>query len=481
MRGARREQSRQELIRLELALERWVKKCEEEDVDSQGRRRYQYDSQLKAIYNAVHTAAAAIRSDLDNFDLESLSLGAAYAKCSQYDQLVMWLWRVFRFFGDKFDQRDDKELGPTLRAADEVLWSCYKPFFQNTRTAGLLGPQPLPYIETEYSPLAVRKEQKPGSLDKRIRFEPLQQLLNEMPVDLMRLPTSTVSAAWSLTLVGHEAGHFIQPAIDPGYAKQFAELLARAVAEAGGDSDDEADWAAWAPEVFADWYSVLMMGPWAVWVMAQFELKDAAAMAEARKSYPPPVVRLKLLSELADHYVPGEAARSAARLGLQGEFDAAQNSVKDFRFVTKVCEAITSSRLPNNLGRMQNIIIFRPEEFEVKGDAQNTGEVSKWAGALLKGWHKKDDRHVRTARLIAAGSAQAWAETMTVADEARRRADVELINRNAVKRICDNGEEGKRDAPPETRLESRRKQAESVGAELGKFLLQVDPRALEGE
>lgn len=481
MRDARRDQTRQELVRLQKALKDWLDDCEEKDVDREGKRRYQYDSQLKAIYNSVNTAAEVIKGDLDNFDLEPLSLGGAYAKCAQYDQLVIWLWRVFRFFRDKFDQRDDAELGQTLRAADEVLWSCYKPFFQRPRTAGLLGPPPLPYIESEYSPLAIRKEQKPGSLDKQIKFEPLQKLLDEMPVDLMRLPTSTVSAAWSLALVGHEAGHFVMPAVGQGYAKQFGDALSQAVAAAGGDGDDEANWYAWAPEVFADWYSVLMVGPWAPWVMAQFELKDAKAMAEPRKSYPPPVVRLKLLSELADHYAPGEAARSAARLGLDAEFAAAAASVKDFGFVTKLREAITSAQLPNNLGRLQDLVNFRADDFDVKEDAQKTGEVDKWAGALLKGWKKNDDRQLRTARLIAAGAAQAWAETMPVADRKSRRDAAELLNQNAPARIRANGEAGKRDAAPASAQEQRRKKAESVGAELGKLLLGADPQQLEDE
>lgn len=480
MRDARRDQTRQELVRLRETLKKWLADSEAKDVDKEGKRRYQYDSQLRAIHDSVSAAAQVIKSDLDSFNLDALSLGSVYAKCAQYDQLVLWLWRVFRFFRDKFDQRDDCDMGQTLRAADDVLWSCYKPFFQRPKTAGLLGPPPLPYIESEYSPLAIRKEQKPLSLylDKEIKFEPLQKLLEDMPVDLMRLPTSTVSAAWTLALVAHEAGHFIMPAVGQGYAKQFGESLARAVAAAGGGGDDEANWHAWAPEVFADWYSVLMIGPWAPWVMAQFELKDAKAMAVTRKYYPPPVVRLKLLSDLADHYVPGEAARSAARLGLAAEFAAAEQSVKDFGFVRKVCEAITSAQLPDNLGLLQDFVTFRADDFDVKEDEQKTGEVSKWAGALVKGWKKNDDRQLRTARLVAAGAAQAWAETMPLADAPRRREVAELLNQNAPARIRVNGEAGKRDAAPQPAREKQRKKAESVGAELGKLLLGADPLQL---
>ena len=57
-------------------------------------------------------------------------------------------------------------------------------------------------------------------------------------------------------------------------------------------------WREWSPEIFADWYSVLTMGQWALWAMAQFELQAQTDMLKPRRSYPSALARLHLLAQL---------------------------------------------------------------------------------------------------------------------------------------------------------------------------------------
>ena len=475
MKEARRDQTRLEIARLRAELDDWLALRNAKDIDHNGAPRGQYDSQLQAIHDAVAVAAKVIADDLHNADLNTLSVGEAYARCAQYDQLIIWLWRVFGFFRAKFDQRDDPILQNTLRAADDVLWSCYKPFFQKPKMAGRRGAPPLPYIETEYSPLAVSKKERPLSLELKIKFEPLKKTLDELPVAIMRLPTSTVTAGWSLALIGHETGHFVQPAVPSNYTKSFAEMLARAVEKAAGKTSEQDNWYAWAPEVFADWYSVILMGPWAAWVMAQFEIKDSESMLKPRKSYPSPLVRLKLLSTLASSYVPS-AGKILAPLDLESYYSS-EDEVKDLKFVAAVCEEITGSELPDGLGKMSDLLNFRPEEFEEDGDdPRKENEVGAWASALLGRAAKTNDQHVRTARLVAAGAARAWSEIMRVEDPDQRRDAARALNQTVFARIVDNGELGKRGAAAQ-----EPGQGAQVGAAVGKLLLEIDPALLREE
>jgi len=204
-------------------------------------------------------------------------LGEVYAKCTQTERRSVWLWRVFEFFRSKFDQRDDEKLKPILQAADEVVWSCYKPFFQNNGIK--IEPAPLPFIGEDYSPSALRKDRMPGSLYKQGEdFAPLKEYLDQLPIPILQLPPNIVTSHWALVLIGHEVGHFIQPLISEDYEDTFREMLAKAVEDAGGDENMQQRWREWAPEVFADWYSVLTMGQWALWTMAQFEFQAQTDM-----------------------------------------------------------------------------------------------------------------------------------------------------------------------------------------------------------
>ena len=471
---ARRDQSRFEIERLMRELEDWQKRRKSQDQDENGKYRGQYKSQLEAVVNAVSGAATVIHKDMGAANLSVLSSGAAYAKCNQYDQIVIWLWRVFNYFREKFDQRDHPILQGSLRAADEVLWSCYKPFFQKPHMANRREPPPLPYIETEFSPLAIRRDQSPGSLDQKMKFEPLKDYLKKMPVAVLRLPTMAVTSPWSLVLIGHEIGHFIQPLIEPGfgYATLLTESLDTKLSAAGISQIERDNWVSWAPEIFADWYSVLMMGQWAVWVMAQFEMKDREEMRTRRRDYPPPLVRLDLMAKFVDTYIPGEGSKILQELGLDAEIVAAEATVPDLQATKTVCETFTSP-LPYDLGKFDELLNFRVAEFQVADNPLHTGDVDQWSQALKGTLTKKNDQDLRTPRLIVAGAAKAWAEVMENGNDKDREQKAQTVHKNTVERVLKNGEKGTRsiaanaEPPP--------------GDELGKILLAADPSQLEFE
>ena len=444
LKEARREQTQREITRFTKEVTGWKTHRIAQDTDEKtGQYRGQYDSQLNAVFNEVEGAATIISKELKALVLKDTALGDVYAKCAQTDRRLVWLRRVFSFFREKFDQRDDPNLAETLEAADEVVWSCYSPFFQNEATKQLREPPPLPYIAAEYSPTALRRDQTPGSLLKKGKdFDPLQRYLSKLPIPIIQLPPNILTAPWMLVLVAHEVGHFIQPIIQPdqGYLLTFSTTLDNAIAKADGSDRDRSRWKSWAPEIFADWYSVICTGQWALWVMAQFEIQDNPTMLVERGSYPSPIARLALLASLTDAYLPGEGAKMLDDLGLNPKQIAESNpDVRDLSFVEAISKAIVQP-LPGNLGKLENLLTFRAEEFIAKG------EVEKRSNAFLAGKNGEVKNELRRARLIAASMSRACSEAMRITQPAARETAMNNIPKG-LQDIAACAPPGKRAAP----------------------------------
>ena len=96
--------------------------------------RGQFDTQLNAVTSEVDAAIAAVQKSL-GLDLATLTPAQVYATLARIDRQIVWIRRAWDFFRAKFDQRDSESLARALAAADEVLWSCYKPFFQRAGVA----------------------------------------------------------------------------------------------------------------------------------------------------------------------------------------------------------------------------------------------------------------------------------------------------------------------------------------------------------
>jgi hypothetical protein len=355
----------------------------------------QYETQLAAIRSEVVGAATLICKELKNLDVDG-DAGAVYARCTKIEKQITWLWRVWYYFRDKFNQRQDDRFAATLEAADEVVWSCYRPFFKAPSNERVPEPAPLPYIETEYSPLALRRDQHQVLGARSKEFDLVTGAFASLPVPILKLPISTVSNPWMLVLIGHETGHFIQPLIAPedAFVKSFRTAIEAAVGVADADR-----WGRWSVEIFADWYSIVTMGAWAIWTMAQFELADDAAMAKRRTPYPSPLVRLELMAALADGYgLNGTQALSdlqieAPPIAESAELDIDRSAVKTV--------AATIRNLPECEELCQRVGL-QPTDFAA------SGLVEQWANHLLGSGAQPVSNKPSSARRVAAGAARAW-------------------------------------------------------------------------
>lgn len=458
----RREQTDIELCQLKREIELWYEHREGQD------KQHQYKTQLNAIKALLNGAIAHLQTELNSFDLK-ISPGEFFEDCRLFDLRVIWLRKLWRFYKDKFDQRDDEHLKPLLLAADEVVWSCYHQVFEKATLYApeiKQGPAPLPFIESSYSPQSFPSESVPYDL-KPSESGFLQSLMDKLPIPLVSLPQSCLMSPWWLVYIGHEVGHHIQFALSDKkkYVASFQKEVQEAVAAKDGDQDDIDKWGRWSKEIFADVFSVLLMGQWAVWAMVEFEMQKPAAMLARRAQYPSPAVRLFLLAHTANCL--GLDGKGALRgLDIVQMVSGNQQAERDCQFVQNVVEKALETE-PTAGVTLERLADFRREDFE------QTGEVHMWSARL-----REPDpmayaiNSLRAPRLIASAAVAAWAEIMMADDTQRSSLRLDLAGK-ATKLIILSREPGDREA-----IEMATETTD-LAAELARHLLDADQQQLD--
>jgi hypothetical protein len=276
-------ESQAEWRRLKRELDAWRTRRMRADTIGQHR------SQLDAAYTLVDRVLAELHVAMASMTGTGDSLAD---QARVHDRRLAWLRRLWDFFRERFDQRDDPALGPVLSGADEVVWSCHRePFTALTSmTANEASPPPLPYMEPSTTPEVFPQGLVPGALRRDIDAPFLRRALDQLPFAVVRVPASCVTAPWWLVHLGHEVGHVVDARL-LGYAERAA--IVRAL---GLDAHATEDWVQWSGETFADLYAALMHGQWALWALARAETHDADAMVARRDSYPSPLVRLLVMA-----------------------------------------------------------------------------------------------------------------------------------------------------------------------------------------
>jgi hypothetical protein len=434
----RLERTRVELERLRSDQRAW--KAHRRDVPGAER----YTSQLEAIDLLVRDGVVQLTDGLKSVDL-GMSEGAIYESCRTFDLRLLWLRRVWQFFRDKFDQRDT-DLANTLRAADEIVWSCYHQVFERARVLKIApgvkaAAPPLPFIEPRYSPSTFPADLVPAGLQSEIDRPFLREHLNRLPVSVVRLQPACVSGPWWLLYAAHEVGHNVQYDLleKQALVESYRELVEHAVRCCGGSGTDASRWGRWSREVFADIFSVLMMGPWAIWAMVELEWQSDAAMAESREQYPSGAVRLELMAATAAAVKldPQHALR-----GLRPQ-DIASRSEAGRRDVTFAHAVVAASMEPlhfpsKRTATLARLCNFQPGYFQVGGGKPSRVQVLRQA--LVAGQVPATSASLDGPRLGAAASLAAWSEVMATVDGARRSS----LNEQSLRLISESGPPGTR-------------------------------------
>src|SRR5262245_44874699 len=122
LKNFRRSETLAELGRLRAELSSWLKRKRYADA------RGQYATQLAVLERELCDAIEALSQWVAR-DFGAASTGEVFRQLAVDGRRIIWIRDAWNFYRQKFDQREVEELKTVLSAADEVLWSCYKPFF----------------------------------------------------------------------------------------------------------------------------------------------------------------------------------------------------------------------------------------------------------------------------------------------------------------------------------------------------------------
>lgn len=394
----RRERTRRAVGRLGERIAAWVSTWSKADG---------VHSQIERLGATLGAMTAQLRARADRLPDGT----AAFALCRGVDNDLAVVERLWERFADAFGQRKDPVRGPLLQAADELVWSCVA--MAQPLAASKL-PLPLAYVEPAYSTSATPRVKPPPTAP--VADRKLEAALGELPVPLIGLPSTIVDEPWWLSLLAHEVGHHVQYDLEADGAL-IGKTAAVLVAAGGGaaDPDAAARWGGWKYEAFADAFSVAALGPRALDVIAALEWDDGPAMIATRTPlYPPVVVRLALMAEVAAAlgFEPpfraagwAEARADAATAALLDRTPAAARALVDAPLGTGSLRTLAGAAAPG-----------------ADPIAAAMGKVLAGAAIGLKGGPAEPRRAI-------AAAFGAWQALADAAADARARATAALVPR----------------------------------------------------
>jgi hypothetical protein len=363
---------------------------------------------LSGLLDEISTRAHAISA--------SPSTGLIYEACRREDRNLLHARRLWRWYADKLDQRSGPAASSqvrTLRAADELTWSCWKTALTSLGVAKSdLPAAPIPYLAPQFSASATPRTDPPPDLRPGKKDDLLIKHVEKLPIPVIALPPACERRPWWLILAAHEAGHHVQFEL-PGMEERSQDALTDAL------GDDAEDWLHWCRELFADACAVLLTGPAALWAIAELEMRDASGLLIAPSdSYPPPLVRLHV----------ARAVASQVGLPVQAQvFDPGQQGVPMDERIRQLL--ISAPRVADALlgvtaqsGRSLRSLA----DMTVRGYDDRI--VASWRKELLGQGDPVAEQGLDAARFCAAGSVAAWesvseaSSTDLVEDAAHRLA-----------------------------------------------------------
>lgn len=409
------------LDRLAAGIERWLRVRGERDALRQ------YATPLATLERTLLGATRALRDEARAVE-PSRPLWLVHADCKDLERRAALVRRLWAWFAEKFDQRDDPALRELLAAADEVVWSCWREVFDSAELSGApvaeRGPTPLPYVDPGGVVEAFVRDEPPPGLGASEDDQALGSFLARLPVPVIAMPVGWLDAPWWLALLAHEVGHHVQYDLVPG-AALVAEAGQRVAAALAADPAAAARWRLWSREIFADACALVSVGAGAITAVLQVELDTEERLLDGgRGRYPSPAVRLALLAELAERLgIDGRAALAgfdpwalaATRDGdgapdpLEAERAAAR---ADLAHVGTVAAAVLDAPL-GGAGPLDGLFRFKA------ADHQPGGRVAEWAEAVERG-DAQPEETLRAPRDQVGGAVLAWRRLSAIADDRRR-------------------------------------------------------------
>jgi hypothetical protein len=442
IRAVRLERTLADLAAVQAAIAGWLARRRDDDTDGNGVYAGRHKTQLEALTSVLSVAAEALQSGARGLAQQNADpppeIGAFYDSCRDFDEAAIWLQRLWGFFKAKLDQRDDDAYKGLLKAADEVVWSCYHAVMaraRQRRSQTAHGPAPLPFIAPEYSPAAIESD-RPLPIGLTLSVDPpgwdpeVDNVVKALPMGFLQLPPWCITAPWWLLYGAHEVGHHVQAdlslhehvqsAIETAVARRNAALAPR--------------WKAWSKEIFADFFSALMVGPWAAWSVMEVERSAPARMVRPKSNYPPPVVRVALLAAIANALDP---PGSSVLSGFDVDTFKRQYPVvaPHLDLVDDVVAALRED-LPGGLGTLESLCGFNADRFQKA--------VGFWKARLGESELPATAPTIETARYVVTASVARYADIVRQTDPVARATQLGGLAEMTIKALHASAEPGTR-------------------------------------
>ena len=366
-----------------------------ETIDAMGGHLTQLDL-LSAVVLTLIDEIAVRTAAID----PAIGTGAVYERCRAEDLRLLHARRLWRWYADKLDQRagvvDDIAV-QTLRAADEVIWSCWKAAF--TTLGEALPAAPIPYLAPQFSASATPRTDPPPDL--RVGLDDLlRRHVEELPVAVVGLPPVCCRRPWWIIVSAHETSHHVQFESD-GLEQLTQERVVAAAYRASEDTELAEAWRPWCRELFADACSVLLVGPAAIWAVSELEMRTLPGLRKSPSgSYPPPLVRLAVLRAVAERagFTAGQAELGTEGLDVPLGDDDLTRLAECVPHVAAALLALTSAAgMPlRSLGE-PTVLAYSAQ-----------GSVAGWRAELLGAEEPYPRQTLDAARFCAAAGVDAW-------------------------------------------------------------------------
>jgi hypothetical protein len=436
-REARIERSGCELERLRRDVAAW--RASRAVADRHGR----HATQLASVELAVETILDAIAGELGAV-APAAPTRDVYERCRQADGQVVFARRLWAYFRDRWAQRDDQALGPTLAAADELVWSCHA---QACRALGCdPGPPPLTFVDEQLSPYAVERPRPPEPL--RPSDSLLRDALDELPVPAIAIPAACVAQPWTLVAVAHEVGHHL-----PHAGGRWPPEEAPGALDAAAGPATSALWDGWRDELLADAYASAMVGAAHRWALVELELGADETMTRFSPTHPPPVVRHALVRAILDELgiPPSQSLPELDAPVTPGELDADGDVLACVdELLGDVPRVAAALARPAGPGGESLAAALGVDVSQLRRD----GEAEWWRRRLAADGRPPVRARLDAPRLAAVGGAAEWVRIESEADPGRRGERADRLAPRLLEAVAGSREPGTRagaDRPAGTR------------------------------